>query len=241
MFQVARGQTSLEPSPNQRRPPPRPRRADDGHFLVFGAPAIGEAEIAEVVAVLRGGWLGSGPRVRAVRGRLPAPTRAAGHAVAVNSCTAALHVSLLAAGVGPGDEVITTPLTFCATVNAIVHSGRDAGAGRRQPRHDEPGPAATGAARDPAHPGGRARPLRRPALRHGRHLRRRPPARPARSSRTAPTPSRPSTTARRPAPSASSAASASTSPRTPRPPRAAWSWPAARSTPRGSRRWPCTA
>ena len=45
------------------------------------------------------------------------------HAVAVNSCTAALHLSLLAAGIGPGDEVVTTPLTFCATANVIVHAG----------------------------------------------------------------------------------------------------------------------
>src|SRR4029077_735155 len=49
--------------------------------------------------------------------------RGAQHAIAVNSCTAALHLSLLAAGIGPGDEVITTALTFCATVNAIIHAG----------------------------------------------------------------------------------------------------------------------
>ncbi|HTV84719.1 MAG TPA: DegT/DnrJ/EryC1/StrS aminotransferase family protein [Dyella sp.] len=93
-------------------------------FLVFGAPQIDEAEIEEVLACLRSGWLGTGPRVaqferdfaafRAVR-----DTQAA----AVNSCTAALHVSMLSAGIEPGSEVITTPLTFCATVNAIVHAG----------------------------------------------------------------------------------------------------------------------
>lgn len=93
-------------------------------FIVFGAPDIQEAEIAEVVATMRSGWLGTGPRVSAfeqafgVHKGVPAS-----HVAAVNSCTAALHLSLLAAGVGPGDEVITTPLTFCATVNAILHTG----------------------------------------------------------------------------------------------------------------------
>ena len=91
-------------------------------FLVFGAPAIGTAEIDEVIDSLESGWLGTGPKVarfeEAVR-----TYKECSHAVAVNSCTAALHLSLLTAGVGPGDEVITTPLTFCATVNAIIHTG----------------------------------------------------------------------------------------------------------------------
>jgi dTDP-4-amino-4,6-dideoxygalactose transaminase len=93
-------------------------------FLVFGAPLIGEEEIAEVEAVLRSGWLGTGPRVArfeqdfaAWRGVAPAQV------AAVNSCTAALHVSMVAASLEPGSEVITTPLTFCATVNAILHAG----------------------------------------------------------------------------------------------------------------------
>ena len=93
-----------------------------GDFLVFGSPMIGEEEIAEVVATLRSGWLGTGPKVAQFE-RDFAAYKGAGHPVAVNSCTAALHVSLLAAGVRPGDEVITTPLTFCATVNAIIHAG----------------------------------------------------------------------------------------------------------------------
>lgn len=93
-------------------------------FLVFGAPLIGEEEIAEVEAVLRSGWLGTGPRVArlerefsAYKGLQP------GNAAAVNSCTAALHVSMVAAKLDAGAEVITTPLTFCATVNAIIHAG----------------------------------------------------------------------------------------------------------------------
>lgn len=91
-------------------------------FLVFGAPLIGEEEIAEVVACLRSGWIGTGPRVAQFE-RDFAAFKGAAHVAAVNSCTAALHLSLLAAGLEPGDEVITTPLTFCATVNAIIHAG----------------------------------------------------------------------------------------------------------------------
>lgn len=92
------------------------------NFLVFGSPKIEQADIDEVEAVMRSGWLGTGPRVAQFE-RDFAAYRGASHAVALNSCTAALHLSLLAAGVGPGDEVITTPLTFCATANAIIHAG----------------------------------------------------------------------------------------------------------------------
>src|SRR5205085_4617511 len=85
-------------------------------------PLIGEAEIAEVLAVLRSGWLSTGPRVRQFE-RAFAEYVGATHAIAVNSCTAALHLSLLATGIGQGDEVVTTPLTFCATANVVVHTG----------------------------------------------------------------------------------------------------------------------
>ena len=91
-------------------------------FLVFGSPLIGEDEIEEVVATMRSAWLGTGPRVAAFESDFKC-YKDASHAVAVNSCTAALHLSILAAGVGPVDEVITTPLTFCATANAIIHAG----------------------------------------------------------------------------------------------------------------------
>ncbi|NLY42074.1 MAG: DegT/DnrJ/EryC1/StrS family aminotransferase [Desulfovibrionales bacterium] len=91
-------------------------------FLIFGSPRIAEDEIEEVVSCLRSGWIGTGPRVAEFERRVAA-YKGAEHAVAVNSCTAALHLSILAAGIGPGDEVITTPLTFCATVNAILHAG----------------------------------------------------------------------------------------------------------------------
>src|ERR1700690_3389761 len=91
-------------------------------FLVYGSPALGEEEIAEVVATMRSGWIGTGPRVHQFQQDFRAYVGSP-HAVALNSCTAALHLVMLAAGVGPGDEVITTPMTFCATANAIIHAG----------------------------------------------------------------------------------------------------------------------
>ena len=96
----------------------------DKPFLVFGSPQIEQAEIGEVIKVLESGWLGTGPRVAQferdfARYKGLHETQTA----AVNSCTAALHVSMIASGIGPGDEVITTPMTFCATVNAIIHAG----------------------------------------------------------------------------------------------------------------------
>ena len=93
-----------------------------GDFLVFGAPQIDESDIDEVVASMRAAWLGTGPKVARFEEQFRV-YREADYAVAVNSCTAALHLSLLAAGIGPGDEVITTALTFAATVNAIIHAG----------------------------------------------------------------------------------------------------------------------
>jgi len=92
------------------------------NFLVFGSPLIGEAEIEEVASCLKSGWLGTGPKVARFEEEFKAYQKAP-YAVAVNSCTAALHLSILAAGLKPGDEVITTPLTFCATVNAVIHAG----------------------------------------------------------------------------------------------------------------------
>jgi dTDP-4-amino-4,6-dideoxygalactose transaminase len=97
----------------------RPVRED---FLIFGSPDIRDEEISEVVATLRSGWIGTGPRV----GRFEEAFRryiGARHAVAVNSCTAGLHLSLIALGIRPGDEVITTPMTFASTANVIHHVG----------------------------------------------------------------------------------------------------------------------
>jgi len=95
-----------------------PRR----EFLVFGQPAIEQSEIDEVTDSLRRGWLGTGPKVARFEEEFAA-YKGVPSAVAVNSCTAALHLSLLAAGLNRGDEVITSALTFCATVNAIIHAG----------------------------------------------------------------------------------------------------------------------
>ena len=95
---------------------------DQSRFIVFGAPAIEEEEIDEVVATLRSGWLGTGPRVHRFEEEFRL-YKSAGHAAAVNSCTAALHLSILAAGLQAGDEVITSALTFASTVNAILHAG----------------------------------------------------------------------------------------------------------------------
>jgi dTDP-4-amino-4,6-dideoxygalactose transaminase len=92
------------------------------NFLVFAMPLIEDAEIQEVVATMKSGWLGSGPKVAKFENDFKR-YKGAEHAVALHSCTAALHLSMLAAGISPGDEVITTPMTFCATVNAILHAG----------------------------------------------------------------------------------------------------------------------
>ena len=91
-------------------------------FLVFGAPAIEDAEIQEVVSSMKSGWLGTGPKVERFENEFKG-YKGSGYAVAVNSCTAALHLSALAAGLKAGDEVITTAMTFAATVNAIIHAG----------------------------------------------------------------------------------------------------------------------
>ncbi|HLF19232.1 MAG TPA: DegT/DnrJ/EryC1/StrS family aminotransferase [Bacteroidota bacterium] len=91
-------------------------------FLVFGSPRIEEDEIQEVVDSLRTGWLGTGPKVAKFE-ELFREYIGAEHAVAVHSCTAALHLSMIAANVGQGDEVITSPMTFAATANAVIHTG----------------------------------------------------------------------------------------------------------------------
>jgi dTDP-4-amino-4,6-dideoxygalactose transaminase len=90
--------------------------------IVFGSPLFDEAEEQLVLQTLRSGWIGHGPLVERFERRL-AEYVGAEQAVAVSSCTAALQLSLAAVGIGPGDEVITTPFTFVATINAIEHVG----------------------------------------------------------------------------------------------------------------------
>ena len=91
-------------------------------FLPYCLPLIGEEEIAEVVDSLRSGWVTTGPKVKRFEEEWAAYAGAR-HAIAVSSCTAALHASLAALDVGPGDEVIVPTLTFCATANVVVHLG----------------------------------------------------------------------------------------------------------------------
>jgi len=91
-------------------------------FLPFSPPFIGEEEIAEVVATLRSNWITTGPRTKQFEKEFAAHFGAPA-ALALNSCTAGLHTALVALGVGPGDEVITSPMTFAASVNVIEHVG----------------------------------------------------------------------------------------------------------------------
>lgn len=91
-------------------------------FLPFHRAEVGDTEIEAVVSTLRSGWLTSGPRVRAFEEAFARSVNAS-HAVATNSGTAALHLALEAAGVGPGDEVVVPAMTFTATAAVVVHLG----------------------------------------------------------------------------------------------------------------------
>lgn len=92
------------------------------NFLPFAKPSIGEDAIADVADSIRSGWLAMRPKTLRFE-REFAEYFGAPHALSVNSATAGLHCALLALGVGPGDEVITTPMTFASTVNAILFTG----------------------------------------------------------------------------------------------------------------------
>jgi len=98
--------------------------ANKSPFIIFGAPDIHDEEIDEVVATLHSGWIGTGPKVARFEEEFAAVKSVGKNQVAaVNSCTAALHVSMVAADLAPGDEVVTTAMTFSATANAIIHAG----------------------------------------------------------------------------------------------------------------------
>ena len=91
-------------------------------MLVFGQPHIESKEILEVVKTLKSGWLGTGPKVHKFE-KLISNYKKIKNTVAVNSCTAALHLSLLAIKLRKNDEVILPSMTFAATANAIIHAG----------------------------------------------------------------------------------------------------------------------
>ena len=91
-------------------------------FLSFQPPAVGDEEVAAVAETIRSGWLTSGPKTAELERRMSEFVEAK-HVLAVSSGTAALHLALLAVGVGPGDEVITTSITWPATANVIIHCG----------------------------------------------------------------------------------------------------------------------
>ena len=83
-------------------------------FLHFALPETDDAELAELAEVIRSGWLTTGPKTKALEAKMAA-WAGVKHAIAVNSCTAAMHLALEATGVGPGDKVVTTPYTFAAS------------------------------------------------------------------------------------------------------------------------------
>src|SRR4051794_23878287 len=96
--------------------------SDPASFLPFARPDLQTAEIDEVVAVLKSGWLTTGPRTQKFEVQLK-EYFGAPHALTVSSATAGLHLAVVALNLQPGDEVITTPLTFAATLNTIVLGG----------------------------------------------------------------------------------------------------------------------
>lgn len=96
------------------------KTTEDRDFLSFCRPTIGQEEIDEVVDTLHSDWLTTGPKTKRFE-KAFAEYVGAEHAIAVNSCTAGLHLSLVAHGIGEGDEVIVPSLTFCATANVVVH------------------------------------------------------------------------------------------------------------------------
>ena len=150
--------------------------------LGFQPPAIGEEEIEAVAETLRSGWLTTGPRAAQLEERL-AEYLEAEHVLALASGTAALHLALVALGIGPGDEVITTPITWPATANVIVHTGATPVFVDVQDDDLNIDPALRRRGRDRADEGDPAGPPRRPALRPRPALGARAPGRRGRRAR----------------------------------------------------------
>src|SRR5664279_1312174 len=90
--------------------------------IIFGAPLISEAEVASVAECIRSRWIGLGERVGRFEQEFAAYKQAP-YAVAVGSCSAALHLVLVALEIKAGDEVIAPAMTYCSTIHAIVHTG----------------------------------------------------------------------------------------------------------------------
>ena len=91
-------------------------------FIIFGKPSIGEREIRYTTKVLQSKWIGTGPIVQKFEKNF-LKYKKTKFAISVNSCTAGLHLSLISLGLKKGDEIITTPMTFCSTINSILMSG----------------------------------------------------------------------------------------------------------------------
>src|SRR6266404_7861701 len=91
-------------------------------LLPYGRQSLDDADVQAVVEVLKSDWLTTGPKIAEFEERF-AEWVGAGHAVSFSSGTAALHGAAFAAGLGPGDEAITTPMTFCATANCVLYQG----------------------------------------------------------------------------------------------------------------------
>ena len=94
-------------------------------FLIFGRPLLFREEIKEVLETLRSGWWGTGPKTKEFEKLFVAYSHAK-YALALSSCTAATELALDILNIGPGDEVITTPLTFVSTANVILHRSASA-------------------------------------------------------------------------------------------------------------------
>lgn len=107
----------------RQRPPETSPIRPSSRFLVFGAPALDEAEGREVLSCFESGWLSTGPKVTRFEDAFARYKGGVSHAAAVSSGSAALHLSLVVMGLRPGDEVITTALTFGPTINAMMHAG----------------------------------------------------------------------------------------------------------------------
>lgn len=150
--------------------------SDDTAFIFFGAPQVEQAETEEACAIIRSGWLGTGPRVAQFEREFTAYEGIdASRVAAVNSGTAEMHVSMAAAGPKVGLEEITKPLTFCATVNSIIHADQTPMLADVHPVNENIDPAAIDAAIAPVTRAFGELPIGLPAVpapdtRHAYHL-----------------------------------------------------------------------